>query len=151
MSEDDITPIETAKKTKPVPTSILSQLSPEARKAFWDGVFQKLTESDRFLQFVDANYTIGVNVNEEEKTREVIVIEKPTVVGPPLSGDQRFKLHVACLRSGAKDPMALLTHILKLLGQEPPSKIITSADDAELKRAVAEAEAQDALKKGLDE
>lgn len=149
MSSDDVTPIESAKKTKPM--SPLDAMSPEAKKAFWDSVFFKLTDSDRFLKFVDANYDIGFLKDDDAKTFEITVIEKPVSVGPPLSAEQRFKLHVACMRAGAKEPLVLMGHIFKLLGQEPPSSIITSADDAELKRAVAEAESQDSLKKGLDD
>lgn len=147
MSEDDITPIESGRKNQDEVTG----KTEEAKRIFWSQALMKLTESQRFLEFIDRNYVIGIHKDEETKTVEVRVVEKPVISGPPLSAEQRFKLHVACLRSGAKDPMTLMNHIFKLLGQEPPSKIISSVDDAELKRAVAEAEAQDALKKGLDE
>lgn len=147
MADDDVTPIEHARNKNQVAETGATL---EAKKKFWSEALMQLTESKRFLEFVDANYTIGIHKDDETKTVEVQVIEKPTVAGPPLTADQTFKLHVACARAGAKDPLVLLRQILRILGQEPPSAIISPSGEAELKQAIAAADAQDKLKQGLD-
>lgn len=144
MSEDNdnIIPIERA-KAQPA-AEAMAGMAPDAKQLFWSHALMKLTESSRFIEFVDANYTIGLHKDEETKTVGVLVIENPTVVGPKLANDQIFKIHVACLKAGAKEPSKLVEAILKVLGQNAP--IIQSYDAADLDRAVN----QEELKSKLD-
>lgn len=145
MSEenpDNIIPIERA-KVQPA-AEAMADMSKDAKQLFWSNALMKLTESARFIEFVDANYTIGLHKDEETKTVDVLVIENPTIVGPKLANDQIFNIHIACLRAGAKEPSKLLASILKILGQDAP--IVQPYDAADLDRAVN----QEDLKSKLD-
>jgi hypothetical protein len=117
----------------------------EAKKSFWTNVLYKLVESRRFLEFLDANYVIGVHKNDEDKTVDVLVTEKPVSVGPKLAGDQIFKIQAACLKAGARDTAALVKSIMSVLGQEE-SLIIGISSDVAVQNGID----HDLLKSKLD-
>lgn len=103
---------------------------PSVKEQFWLEVMKRISESQRFLEFLKRNYTIGVSTDEETKEVQVQVVEAPDVVGPPLSGDQIFKIHAACLHSGAREPSVLVEKIMKILGQEAPKiELVSSMKD----------------------
>ena len=129
-------------KQAPSPTD---GMDTDAKKAFWTNVLYKLVESRRFLEFLDANYVIGVHKNDEAKTVDVLVTEKPVTVGPKLAGDQIFKIQAACLKAGARDTAALVKNIMTVLGQEK-NLIIGVTNDVEVQNGID----HDLLKSKLD-
>jgi len=135
MSDDNVAPVS---------SDVAAAMDTEAKKQFWTQVLYKLPESKRFLDFLKANYVIGVIQNDDDKTVDVLVTENPVVAGPPLAPEQIFKIHVACTRAKARNPKGLLDSIMAILGQEGSS--IVMASEAELLKAVE----QEDLKVGLD-
>lgn len=119
-------------------------MNPEQRQKWWENIFWKLTESPRFMKFIQANFVIGAIVDDEKKTAEPVVTQKENV---PLdvSADQIFKIGVACMQSGAKDVKALTTRILGILGHKEAPQILP-ASEADLKRLSI----SDDIKKRLD-
>lgn len=140
-NEADITPIESHKNVQESPTA---NMDTEAKKNFWTGVLYKLVESKRFLEFLDNNYVIGVHKDDEAKTVDVLVTEKPVSVGPKLAGDQVFKIQAACMQAGARDTAALVKRIMGILGQE--ESLIISSSDADVRKGID----HDVLKSKLD-
>lgn len=125
MEETPVIPIDNKSKDE----SPTANMTVEARKIFWTGVLFQLVDSPRFLAFLDSNYSIGIFKDDALKTVEVQVVEKPVVVGPPLSNDQIFKMRVACMQCGIHDDSKLLNRIMKILGQEETSSIIMPNED----------------------
>jgi hypothetical protein len=106
----------------------------DAKKEFWTAVLYRLTDSKRFLDFVDANYHIAVAKDDEKKTVDVNVVEKPECVGPPLTVEQLLKL-----RNAVNNNEAMFMRVLKILGQKEPTVLLAHEKDL-----------QEELKKKLD-
>jgi hypothetical protein len=115
--------------------SPLGNLTEQQRRDFWTNVLYQLTDSQRFLNFLDSNYSIVIQKNDEEKTVNILVTEKPTAVGPKLSGEQIFKMQATCMNAGAKDSADLVRRLLKILGQED-GRLVTTASDADLNKLI---------------
>lgn len=128
-----------------VPEEVLSKAN-EVMKERWLSIFIQLSNSPRFLQFLEDNYVIGDKLDHEANTIETMVVEKPTAVGPALTLNQAWQIRQEIRFSGATNSDSLLKSVLKILGQEPPN-LIMSATDADIKQAV---DAEESLKKKLD-
>lgn len=97
----------------------------QQEKDYWLAVYSGLCGSQRFTDFVKANYEIQNIVDHEKKSYEIRVIEKPVAVGPKMAPTQVFKLQEILIGFGVKNTVDCVKNILKLLGQES-SPIITS-------------------------
>jgi hypothetical protein len=139
MSEEekdaDIIPIASAKKEEPeepqTTTTKAAGMTDEQRTKWWEQVFWKLTHFPRFMTWINENYIFGINKDDEKKTVEPVVIEKENVP-VALSGDQIFKIGVACMQHGANDATKLTKRILAILGHR--DNAILPGTDAEIKQ-----------------
>jgi len=96
----------------------------EAQKDYWCEVLLQLTNSHRFNTFVEDNFEIQTFINDEEKTIDTRVIERPVSVGPPLSSGQLQEVRTILSLAGCNHPEAVFTAILKTLGQDAPEIIL---------------------------
>ena len=104
------------------PDEVMDRAS-DAAKDRWIGIFVQLTNSHRFNKFLEDNYVIQDKIDEEKKTIETLVIEKPIAIGPQLSSAQLNEIRTLLKISGAKHPEGVFSAILKLLGQDGPTII----------------------------
>lgn len=81
-------------------------------------IFSELYKSKRYADFVDNNFNIVDQIDDENKTITTLVIEKPIAVGPKLSPSQIMRLQSVISSSGAKSTADTLKQILEVLGQE---------------------------------
>lgn len=49
----------------------------EAQRLYLSEIMRQLTESDRFLRFFRCNYEVQQRVDEDTKTVEIVLIERP--------------------------------------------------------------------------
>jgi hypothetical protein len=117
-----------------VPEEVLKDAN-DVKRDRWLSIFIQLSNSDRYTKFVEDNFVIGDKIDHEKQTIETMVLEKPIAVGPALALNQIWQMRQSIRFSGANDPDTLLTDILKVLGQEPPS-IILNASDQDIQAAI---------------
>lgn len=110
-----------------IPEEVLGQAS-EAMKERWLGIFIALNNHQRFRKMLDSNYIIRDVVDDEAKTIDTQVIEKPVSVGPPLTGKQLWKMRQALQANGCVDIDKAFNDVMKVLGQEDAASIIMSTD-----------------------
>lgn len=97
----------------------------EPVKERWWSVQKQFLQSHRFLEFLKNNYVIVDEINVEAKTIETLVVENPTSVGPPMSSGQLHEIQTLINMSGCKKPDKVFQRILKILGQDAPSLILS--------------------------
>lgn len=97
--------------------------SPEGKEAY-AAVMAELMKSERFLNFLANNFTIQKIVDEDEKSIEIRVIERPTSVGVPLTQIQLKDMYNACSSSGVINTRELMIKLLTILGQETKALIV---------------------------
>lgn len=100
----------------------------QAVKEYYLSIYSKLAESKRFRDFIAANFDIHQEINEEEKTIDILVVEKPVAVGPALSANQILKLQGVLGSYGVVDTVAAVQAVMRVLGQEQ-SIIVTDTKD----------------------
>lgn len=100
----------------------------QAVKEYYLSIYSKLAESKRFRDFIAANFDIRQEINEEEKTIDILVVEKPVAVGPALSANQILKLQGVLGSYGVVDTVAAVQAVMRVLGQEQ-SIIVTDTKD----------------------
>lgn len=137
MEEDnkgaDVISIDSAKKPEEVDeapkekTTAELGLEGEHRRQFWEAAFWKLTENPKFVKLLQDNFTIGAHPNDETKMIDVLVVEKQNVP-VAITGDQIFKIGVACMQSGAKDVKAFTTRIMGILGHKEAPSILPATE-----------------------
>jgi hypothetical protein len=111
-----------------IPEEVLGQAS-DVMKERWLGIFIALNNHHRFRKMLEANYIIRDVVDDEAKTIDTQVIEKPTSVGPPLTGKQLWKMRQALQANGCSDIDKAFNDVMKVLGQEDTGAgIIMSSD-----------------------
>lgn len=139
-NENNVVPIQSARPGTPLSDAQMAEL----KKQFWTDVLNQIIDTPRFIEFIDANYTIMKGVDEETKTIHINVIEKPPIERAKqlLTPEQVFKIRVLC--SSVRDPGTLTNKILEVIGQE--SSLITTATDADVNAAIQ----QESLKNKLD-
>ena len=93
--------------------------------------------TQRMQQFLALNFSVAVHVDHDAKLVETRVIERPVTVGPALTGNQLFQMRQQIVFSQATNPDALMKNICKILGQEPPS-LVLSATEADAQREAAQ-------------
>jgi hypothetical protein len=103
-------------------------LGEEARQKWWAAALWKMTEFPRFINFINNNYSFGYN--KDGNPLEPLVVEKQLHIDVP--ADVVFKIGVACMQFGAREPTALAKRILQLLGQKE-SALILPGTETELK------------------
>ncbi len=106
-----------------IPEEVLAAAS-DAAKDRWIGIFVQLTNSHRFNTFLEDNFIIQDRIDEEKKTIETLVVEKPLAVGPPLSPTQLTELRTLLKIANCTQPEKVFESVLKLLGQEENSLIV---------------------------
>jgi hypothetical protein len=126
------------------PDEVIAEAN-EAMKDRWISILLQLSNSQRFATFVSSNFDIIDQIDDETKTIETYVIEKPTSVGPPLTMNQLWQLRKAIQFSGAKHVNSLFRDVMAVLGQTPPD-VIATATDADVTAAIE----QYSRKKKLD-
>lgn len=92
-------------------------------------IFTELYKSKRFVEFVENNYDIVDEIDEEAKTITTLVIEKPLAVGPQMSAKQVASLHKIIVASGTEKIGETMKNILENLGQDDSGIILESAID----------------------
>jgi len=97
-------------------------------------IFVQLNKSKRFVDFIAANYLINSVIDDENKTIETTVIEKPISVGPKMSPLQVGKITTLIQACGSRNPVATLTELFNLLGQEESTLVLPSS--SELKKII---------------
>jgi hypothetical protein len=111
----------------------------EQQKDHWLAIFGGLSASPKFKEFVALNFDIQNVVDDEKKTLEVRVIEKPGAIIPKPTPNQIFKLHKTLISNGVKAERATecTNQVLTILGQPVSSgSLVASATDADLKRVL---------------
>jgi len=99
---------------------VLDATSP-AVKDRWLCIFIQLIASKRYKAFISANYDIADSINEEEKSIETLVIEKPLAVGPPLSPLQTMNIGKFLVDLKCQDVPSALQKFMAILGQDAPA------------------------------
>lgn len=105
---------------------VLTEAS-DAVKERWLGILIQLTNSKRFNEFLENNYEIRDYVDEEAKSIQTLVIEKPQAVGPSLTSSQVAGLMRTLKLYGVREPERALKAIFGVLGQEE-RPVILDAD-----------------------
>lgn len=108
----------------------------DMQKDRWLAILIQLTNSHRFNKFLDDNFLIGDQIDEEAQTIQTLVVEKPIAVGPPLTAGQLTKIRMALSNAGVQEVDELFNKVLAILGQEDNSSGLvtpTGADIASLK------------------
>ncbi len=99
----------------------------EVMKERWLSIFIQLTNSRRFNQFLDANFTIGDRIDEENRTIETLVVENPQAVGPKLTGRQLAGIRIALTK--VDDVDETFNKIMAILGQHEVSNLVTASGE----------------------
>lgn len=100
-------------------------LAEEARHRWWTEALWKLTKFERFMNFINNNYTFGYN--KDGNPLEPLVVEKTPWV--EVTADQTFKIGVACMQHGARDGHALAKRILQILGHKESALILPGSPE----------------------
>jgi hypothetical protein len=110
------------------PTGVPEDLdrSSAAAKDRWLNIFIQLTQSQRFLSFIEKNFKIVDSIDHENKRIDTMVIETPVAYGPELELSQ-----IAAIRKAIgkrKDGNKVTEEILKILGNEdaPQIEVVSS-------------------------
>ena len=101
----------------------------EVKKQIWYGIFDQLSQSKRFIKFIDDNYSIVEERDEETKTIEIKVIEKPVAVGPALTSSQLVRLGKIMSTAGCKDVSGTMNKLLVALGQDEEASGLDLSND----------------------
>lgn len=99
----------------------------DAVKERWWSVQKNFLQSHRFLEFIKNNYVVVDEIDAEAKQINTLLVENPTSVGPPLSSGQLMEIQTLINLSGCKKPDKVFNKILKILGQDAPTLILTSS------------------------
>jgi hypothetical protein len=93
-------------------------------------IFMELGKSKRFTEFVDNNFDIVDQINDEEKSITTLVVEKPMAVGPQMSAKQVANIHKIIAASGTDKVGDTMRKLLETLGQDDSGLIVESGLDA---------------------
>lgn len=115
-----------------------------------------LNQSERFTKFIDDNFDIHTSVNDEARSIDLAVIEKPDVkevafktVGMELDVAKSLKAQMILKHNGCKNTAACLKSIVQILtGQslDDKPKLVTSATDADISAEVQAKKAANSIK-----
>lgn len=97
----------------------------------WVSILVQLTNSHRFNKFLEDNFVIQDIIDDDTKTIETRVIEKPLSVGPPLTSSQIHAIRKIVKLHGVEDVDAAYNAIMGALGQDDQPSIVLadSLDD----------------------
>ena len=94
----------------------------------WLEIFFQLNKSVRFKDFVNSNYVIVDDINEEDKEITTLVVENPISTGPSLSSEQIIEIGKVLRFANVKDVANILISILTILGQKNATELILDTD-----------------------
>lgn len=101
----------------PTPEEVVEGLS-QARKDRIIAIFYALAQSDRFNKFVDDNFDISDRIDDEAKTIETIVVEKPVSTAFKLTPNQTIKLMATLKRLGVDNASEGVMEVSRALGDD---------------------------------
>jgi len=117
----------------------------QAAKDRWLAIFIQLSKSKRFKHYVLNNFDIIDNIDEETRTIETLVIEKPESVGPSLTSSQVQTMVTILKQYGCSSPTKAFSAIMAALGKGKVASIVpASMEDLQ------QIKDQDDAKKKLD-
>jgi hypothetical protein len=121
------------------PNTVLAQAN-QAMKERWLAILIQFHNSKRYTDFIDNNFEIRDYINEEDKTIQTLVVEKPTAVGPKLAPGQIVKIHKLLTEHKAENVTDLVTKLFSILGQdEDVVNLIASANMDDVQAAAVQA------------
>ena len=113
------------------------ELTPEqkAKQARDLEICRYLLKSERFVRFVDDNYLIQQKIDHDKKTVELVVLEKPVAVGPPLTSEQVTGILGVLKAAKCPDAIEVADAIMAILGQQDREhrRIITGVSEADIR------------------
>ena len=112
-----------------------------AEKDMWLRATILLNHSERYSQFLNENFDIHFNVDDESKQISVVVVEKPEVKTVELkSSDMQIdvqkslKAQMLLKKHNCENTAEVMKGIYEILTNTPADELVTNASEADIRR-----------------
>jgi hypothetical protein len=141
---------EEKKETEEIPTIDLGDIIGDkiasmipSEKDLYLRILFLLNQSERYIKFIDDNFDIHTAVNDEDKSIDLAVIEKPTVEQVDhkshelgLDTARSLKAHMYLKSLGVEKSSEAVKKMYEIFGGTDENAIVASATDADISKEI---------------